>query len=100
MRYLSTFLLFMPMVMRRTRVRRARSAARNIRAYAPRLSRVDTRDVRLEKAGVDTVCRLITDAIAAVNNVTVFTFAAGATDGKLAFNPMDYLYTSSAAFLA
>ena len=62
----------MPMVMRRVRVRRARSVARGI----PRLSRQDTAVVRLEKAGVDTVPRLITTVInAGVNGLNGFTFA-------------------------
>lgn len=61
----------MPFVMRRTRVRRARSTA------MPRLIAPAKRDVRLEKAGVDIVPRLITYVVpssAAIANVSKFTF--------------------------
>ena len=85
----------MPMVMRRMRVRRARSVAR-----APRLSHSTTSVVRLEKAGIDLVPRLITSVLAgASTGINAFTFSAN-LDGAMAFNPVNYLYTTSASFIA
>lgn len=54
----------------------------------------------MEKAGVDVVPRLITAVIPAsspVDTVTSVTFNAS-LDGKMAFNPLYYLYETCASF--
>ena len=87
------------------RVRRSRKASNYgygmPAGYRRSLPKPDNINVRLEKAGVDVVPRLITaniDNAGAILGVNKFTFATSA-DAKLAFNPLNYLYTTSTSFI-
>ena len=93
-----------PLQMPYVRVRRSKRASNYgygmPAGYRRSLPKPDNTNVRLEKAGVDVVPRLITANIDNVSNlagVNAFTFS-GDVDAQLAFNPLNYLYTSSTTF--